>query len=224
MAIDLNDAAGPLAPSLDACDREPIHIPGSIQPHGLLLVAQSASLVVIGGAGDIDTRLGPAWMGRPLGELLHQDLLARLAALPDATAIALETVTGPSERFDAVAHRADGQIVVELEPAAAQTASAVTVLAGLESANRSFERAGNLHELCERAAAAFRQLTGFDRVMVYRFLDDDAGVVLAEDRDPALNSFLNTTSRPRTSPGRRAPSMCATASGSSPMSATSRRP
>ena len=27
--------------------------------------------------------------------------------------------------------------------------------------------------------------------MVYRFLDDNAGVVLAEDRDPALGSFLN---------------------------------
>jgi two-component system, chemotaxis family, sensor kinase Cph1 len=191
MAIDLKDAAGPLAPSLDACDREPIHIPGSIQPHGLLLVAQPASLVVIGGAGDIDSRLGPAWIGRGLGELLGQDVLARLDALPDTAVIPLGPVAGVSERFDAVAHRADGRIVVELEPAPAQTASAVTVLAGLESANRSFERAGNLQELCERAAAAFRLLTGFDRVMVYRFLDDDAGVVLAEDRDPALNSFLN---------------------------------
>ena len=37
----------------------------------------------------------------------------------------------------------------------------------------------------------FRQFTGFDRVMIYRFLDDDAGVVVAEDRDPSLHGFLN---------------------------------
>ena len=73
----------------------------------------------------------------------------------------------------------------------AETLSAAAVLAGLETANRTFERAADVRDLCDRAAAAFRQLTGFDRVMVYRFLDDDAGVVMAEDRDPALSSFLN---------------------------------
>jgi len=189
--MDVQPNAGLISPSLDACDQEPIHIPGSIQPHGLLLVAQASGLAVIGGGGDIDGRLGPGWTGRGLDALLGQDIAARLAAHPEAITVALAPVAGLSERFDAVAHRIEAWVVVELEPAAAQAASAVTVLAGLETANRSFERATSLRGLCERAAAAFRQLTGFDRVMVYRFLDDDAGVVLAEDRDPALGSFLN---------------------------------
>ncbi|MGO4122934.1 hypothetical protein AB4Z01_00980 [Inquilinus sp. YAF38] len=29
---------------LSACDREPIHIPGSIQPHGVLLVVDAETL------------------------------------------------------------------------------------------------------------------------------------------------------------------------------------
>ena len=65
------------------------------------------------------------------------------------------------------------------------------MLSSLEVAHRTFERAGDLSELCKRAATAFRRLTGFNRVMVYQFLDDNGGVVLAEDRDPASSSFLN---------------------------------
>jgi chemotaxis family two-component system sensor kinase Cph1 len=55
----------------------------------------------------------------------------------------------------------------------------------------AFDRTTNLRDLCEAAASAFRKLTGFDRIMVYRFLDDDAGCVVAGDQIPELGSFLN---------------------------------
>ncbi|MEP0507152.1 MAG: hypothetical protein ABJD38_00370, partial [Aurantimonas coralicida] len=35
------------ADELTLCDREPIHIPGSIQPHGMLLVADRGTLDVV---------------------------------------------------------------------------------------------------------------------------------------------------------------------------------
>ena len=40
---------------LTDCDREPIHIPGSIQPHGVLLAVDPASLKVVQIAGDTRT-------------------------------------------------------------------------------------------------------------------------------------------------------------------------
>jgi len=43
---------------VSACDREPIHIPGAIQPHGIMLVAGKATLVVRHGAGDIERVFG----------------------------------------------------------------------------------------------------------------------------------------------------------------------
>jgi chemotaxis family two-component system sensor kinase Cph1 len=177
------------AADLNACDREPIHIPGSIQPHGLLLVAEG--LLTIGGAGGIDARLSRDWLGQSLDNLLNQDVAARLKASGGADTIPLNQVRGVDELFDAVAHRAGGRLIVELEPASADRLPATLVLSGLELSNRSFERATGLRDLCERAAVEFRRVTGFDRVMVYRFLDDGAGVVLAEDNDPALPSFLN---------------------------------
>ena len=191
MTTDHEAETAALQRELDACAREPIHIPGSIQPHGLLLVANVANLTTIGGAGDLDGRLQPAWLGRNLGDLLSQDVLARLATLPESVSVTLDQVRGTAELFDAVAHRVEARLIVELEPAPSHPLSATQMLSSLELANRTLERAGNLCELCKRAATAFRRLTGFDRVMVYQFLDDDAGVVLAEDRDPASLSFLN---------------------------------
>ncbi|NKX17019.1 hypothetical protein HGG75_22375 [Ochrobactrum pseudogrignonense] len=38
---------------------------------------------------------------------------------------------------------------------------------------------------------AFRKLTGFDRVMIYQFLEDASGVVVAEDGNDNYPSFLN---------------------------------
>jgi chemotaxis family two-component system sensor kinase Cph1 len=183
---------GPLhAGDLAACDREPIHIPGSIQPHGLLLIANDSDLEVIAGAGDIETALAEDWHGRSLDHILAQPVSDMLSARPDSVTISLGQVRGTDRTYDAIAHRSARTILVELEPAVSALPSAIDVLSRMEDAAATFEQAFGLRELCERAAKTFRHLTGFDRIMVYRFLDDDAGVVLAEDRDPALGSFLN---------------------------------
>ena len=186
-------AAEPVGPDLTGCDREPIHVPGAIQPHGLMLVAEAASLRVVAGAGALEERLNPAWATTPLELLLGQRLEGALAQTESApgAAVMLGTVPGRRGAFDAMMHRSADLLIVELEPHHESAASATTVLARMETLGATFERATDLHQLCQRAAVAFRELTGFDRVMIYRFLDDAAGMVVAEDRDPSLGSFLN---------------------------------
>lgn len=178
-------------PTLDltACDREPIHIPGAIQPHGLLLVADAASLTVVAGAGELEARLGDDWLGRSLADLLGQDVGALLDAMPVGPG---GTVVGaPVAGYEVAIHRSGQHVLAELEPADDGTRHAGRTLAWLDAVGAGFDRSGTLAALCERAAVAFRELTGFDRVMIYRFRDDDAGCVVAEDRDPALGSFLH---------------------------------
>jgi len=178
---------------LNACDREPIHIPGAIQPHGLLLVADATSLTVVAGAGDLETRLTPDWLGRDLSALLAQDIGTILTANDTVAGVALAglPVAGLTERFDVTLHRTAEHVLVELEPVEAEPVTAAGMLGRLNAMAMTFERASNLQALCERAATAFRQLTGFDRVMVYRFLDDEAGRVMAEDKATGLGTFLN---------------------------------
>ncbi|WP_294391792.1 histidine kinase dimerization/phosphoacceptor domain -containing protein [uncultured Sphingomonas sp.] len=176
-----------------ACDREPIHVPGSIQPHGLLLLAERDTRLVIAGAGELEARLMPDWQGKAIADLLAQkvDMAIEQASATVGVTVPLLPVAGRGETFDASLFLSGDLILVELEPRPDVPQPAAAMLAWLDAAGASFERAANLAQLCERAAVAFRDLTGFDRVLVYRFLDDEAGKVIAEDRDLEMGSFLN---------------------------------
>lgn len=189
-ALEGRDPSG-LGPDITACEQEPIHIPGSIQPHGLLLVANARTLKVRAAAGDVEARLSPDWLGTSLEHLLGTEIASELAEMPDAGSLDLNRLVVGSDVFDVLAHRSGDDVILEFDPAQSTPALATTILSTLDAAGMSLERATDLRELCERAAVWFRKLTGYDRVMVYQFLDDDAGVVVAEDRDPTLHSFLN---------------------------------
>ncbi|MET0270293.1 MAG: histidine kinase dimerization/phosphoacceptor domain -containing protein [Sphingomonas sp.] len=181
------DSPSDLGNDVAMCDREPIHVPGAIQPHGLLLVIDAGTLTVVAGAGEIEPQFGADWLDRPAAALLGETAAETLRAA-EGGSVRLGQVSAP--KLEAVAHRADDRWLVQLEPPglAVETGAA---LEWLDEAGGGFERAGSLIELCERAARTFRALTGFDRVMIYRFLDDDSGVVIAEDIAAGLHSFQN---------------------------------
>jgi len=173
---------------LTECDREPIHIPGAIQPHGLLLIVDAATFSVIGGAGDIETRLGSNWLQHPLNTLLGKAAKAQLETCTEpATAFSLDTANG---KLEVTARRSATLWLLQIEPLH-EVETSTQVLMRLDQAGIAFERAAGLDDLCDCAAHVFADLTGFDRVMVYRFLGDDTGVVVAERCVPGLNSFLN---------------------------------
>src|SRR5690606_12928223 len=94
------------------------------------------------------------------------------------------------EIFDVSLHVSGEHLLVECEPAPAESISH-TLLPQLEAAVAAFEATPSLEDLCQRAAIEVRRLTGYARVMIYRFLDDDAGVVVAEALADGQHSFLN---------------------------------
>jgi len=145
----------------------------------MLLIADPASGTVIGGAGALEAAFGDEWLGCTVSDLLGRDpVMGGSVRLADG-----EWTLG--------VHRADCHLLIELEPANPDALPAGQVLSLLSDMAAQFERATDVETLCARAAVAFRQLTGFDRVMIYRFLDDDAGRVVAEDRAPHLGAFLH---------------------------------
>jgi two-component system, chemotaxis family, sensor kinase Cph1 len=185
---------------LTNCDREPIHIPGSIQPHGVLLVVDPTTEVVLQAAGDAAGTLAAKRppLGAPVAELLGAGLeemvrSAGVAGLGGAP-LHLGAVRPAAARgadIDVLAHTRDGLAVLELEPAAPDRLSAARVLAGIGAAVAALEAAPDLIGVCEAAAREVRRLTGFDRVMVYRFLEDNSGSVVAEHRADDQPPFLN---------------------------------
>jgi light-regulated signal transduction histidine kinase (bacteriophytochrome) len=189
----MSAAGGETAPDLTQCDREPIHIPGSIQPHGALLVLDATSLALVGHAGPVEEVLGvpPASGAERLEALMESSVAATAQSLPATGAMHLGTYGTGESAFHAVAHRSGGHLVVELEAADLQTATAAAALGEAHDLASRLEAAHDVHEACAHAADAIRKLTGFDRVMVYRFLADGSGTVLAEAKADAIPSLLN---------------------------------
>lgn len=182
---------------LSDCDREPIHVPGSVQAHGALLIVDRAGIVQ-GAAGATAAFVGVAptgALGRTLADLLPAEVVAealkRRADAARPAYVGRFAAAAPGAEADLLAHERDGWLVVEMEPARLPRETGGEVLTILDRASERIETAHTPRGLAQAAAQAIRRITGYGRVMVYRFLEDGSGVVLAEDRDPRHSSFLN---------------------------------
>jgi len=189
------------AADLTNCDREPIHIPGAIQPHGVLLALDAGLARVEMASANAATMLG-AEPGSVLGASLTT-LLGPAAAEAVRVSVAGERAevlhlhleglgarsAGLPPYVDAAVHRSGDRVVVELE-AADREDLALLHYRGARGAMQRLARTGSVIELSEGLVREIADLTGFDRVMVYRFDEDWNGEVVAESRRPDLNPFL----------------------------------
>lgn len=186
--------AGPAAgePDLSDCEREPIHLAGHVQPHGVLLLVREPDHVVVQASANAGAVLGlDAVIGRKLRDLggeLATAILPRTLEPLDGAPSSLRTTAGSAAvAFDVLLHRPPGGgLVVELEPAAPQP----DIAHRLEMALQAFLSCYALKQLCDEAVRVFRDITGHDRVMVYRFAEDDHGEVFAEQRRADLEAYL----------------------------------
>ena len=178
---------------LSNCEREQIHLAGSIQPHGALLVAGEPDLVVLQASANAAgfLNLGGPLLGCRLDEL-DGDLAQRIAPhLPqplDRIPLAVRCHVGaPAIAVDVLLHRPPaGGLVVELERAGPSVDLTLQVRDALESVLPC----PTLQTLCDETARIVRDLTGYDRVMVYRFDEEGHGEVFAECRRTDLEPFL----------------------------------
>ncbi|HEY0045007.1 MAG TPA: histidine kinase dimerization/phosphoacceptor domain -containing protein [Allosphingosinicella sp.] len=177
-------------PDLTACDREPIHIPGAIQPHGLLLALEAESGLVRRAAGDFAAIAG--FEKNPIGASAEDVLGPDAAALIGSEAGYLGAFTSRTgAALDVTAHRSALYLVVEAEPAAQPRLSAAEAMAQVQSVSRAIARAPDVVRACQAAADAVQGFTGYDRIMIYRFLDDGAGRVVAESAAAGTDPFLH---------------------------------
>jgi len=186
--------------ALAACAREPIHLSGAIQPHGYLISCAlpdwtirhvSANIAAVTGAGPDEM------LRHSLREFFTDDLIEPIAetigfsepgAPPQRAAVGN---LGPMAQLcDISAHVADDLVHLEIEvqPQHASAERSPTVVAQAMIARLAgADVADDFHQ---QVAEQVRMLTGYDRVMVYRFRHDHAGEVVAESCEPAMASYL----------------------------------
>ncbi len=197
---------------LSNCDRELIHLAGSVQPHGLLLALSEPGLRIIQASANVQ-----ALLGVPTDSLLSQGAIelggdiagsiqhvcARIADLSDPVPLRCRLqVRGQSREFEGTLHRVrsgpgGSALLVEIEPVDPADASIETVHIGsvqlremLGAAVQRFSAASTIGTLADGVVRSFRDMFGYDRVMVYKFDPDGHGKIIAEARDPRLESLL----------------------------------
>lgn len=192
---------------LSNCDREPIHTPGSIQPHGFLLALSGpeddlGARVVTHASESAATFLGrplASILGATLGSLLPASSIERLirqfqAARPSATAEFALTAplvdAAGAPHFEIVSYRSGDLLVLEFESESAPL-DMDALNADLYSIILRIPTLGGLGTISAVAARQLRRLTGFDRALLYRFDPDGSCIVLAEDRNERLPSYLH---------------------------------
>ena len=191
----------PFEVSLDNCHEEPIHIPGSIQPHGFLLVIDPQNLSIRYLSENLAELLETTpdnLLHAPLSEIVNPELIETIKAHQDV----LEfykinplnvTLNHPSAQLSmsAVLSECEGNVMIELERragAAFRHFDPENYL--VKHSLHSIVDAEELETVFSASVEEIRSLTNFDRVMLYKFDHEYNGEVVAEAKRDDLNSFL----------------------------------
>ncbi|MGE5833616.1 MAG: GAF domain-containing protein, partial [Acidobacteriota bacterium] len=181
--VDLND-----------CEREPIHIPGAVQPFGVL-VALDDQMNVTQVSENVSEHLFlgvDEALDRPLSEIVDPAGAEEVRSVlreqrwHDANPL---SIGASGKRFDGIVHRYEGVAILELEPNP-ETSEERSIHHPFRAALLRVQRASTLSELAAIITEEMRRTTGFERVMFYRFHEDGSGSVDAEARDAVHEPYL----------------------------------
>ncbi len=198
----------------DHCEDEPIHIPEAIQGYGYLFAADPESGEIRIHSNNIDSLIRledrPNLVGRNLFDYFDFEFMPRsfivdsyLRARRNGVRLPLELrladrfLADPIRQdYHAVIYSSDGLMIIEIEPASKFKEIVSAKQVGKIYATNiapTFQSLKDVQAVTQAIAQIVKDLTGFERVVVYRFNDDGSGTVISEakDDDPALPSYLD---------------------------------
>jgi two-component system, chemotaxis family, sensor kinase Cph1 len=192
---------------LTNCERELIHLAGSVQPHGVLLAICEPELNIVQVSSNACALLGvgaESLLNQP-SSLLGAGFVDSVASIAASGDIAdpvpfacTVSATGKTAKFEGTVHRiAGGVLLVEIAPADSAGTQLQTVtfesqqlLEHLGVSVHRISAASTIGTLADAVVRRFRDMLGYDRVMVYKFDPDGHGKIIAEARDPRLETLL----------------------------------
>ncbi|MBW4477516.1 MAG: GAF domain-containing protein [Tolypothrix brevis GSE-NOS-MK-07-07A] len=186
---------------LTNCDREAIHIPGLIQPYGILFVLQKSDLTILQVSKNTFDLIGihpEELLGKKLQQLLDAQQFSTIQKslstdFESVNAIKIYFVNqNQTFFFDGIIHYSQEVVILELLPTTSQdNQDFFTFYQLVKITIKQIQNTLNLQELCEVLAKQVRKLTEFDRVMIYRFHEEGGGKVIAEDKLEEITPYLN---------------------------------
>jgi diguanylate cyclase (GGDEF)-like protein len=190
-----------------SCAQEPIHLLGTVQSYGFLMVVDVASHCIV----QVSAGIARHWPGladamAPISQPLAEWIAALegpdsfdIASLPVSHPAALpwrprfEQTGGPQGRaaafhWECLGHRVGGVAVLEWLPVNASVDELQRqnqVFADFGEVIARLRRAQGLEAFFGQCVKVIQEVSAFDRVMIYRFLPDGCGEVVAEHTSEA---------------------------------------
>ncbi len=182
--------------------QEQIHLSGQIQSHGVLFVLKEPELTILQVSNNTFELLDiPAQtlLNKKLSDFLHQNQINKLRKnlennpelkILNTVKLSVEA-RDKSLVFDGIIHRYKKNLILELEQSTSpQNISFLNFYHSVRKAVSKMQSASNLKNLCQIIVEEIRNITGFDRVMVYKFDSQNSGSVIAENKIETLKPLL----------------------------------
>ncbi|MDP5135699.1 GAF domain-containing protein [Rheinheimera baltica] len=189
----LNDNAE-YARLIQGCESELLHLSGAIQPFGALVRIDPATKTISHASKNLAEfmKMSPAdVLGRTVESLewLPADSLEKLAAAEGSMLALINVAYDGSTRIDANLIRTGDGIVVEFEKALAAI-DALAMFAYQHPLMLIPDTPQDLKNYHGKLLTAIQAISGFGRCMIYRFMEDWDGEVIAEVAQPSDGTYL----------------------------------
>jgi two-component system, chemotaxis family, sensor kinase Cph1 len=183
------------------CGHEPLNFIATIQAHAFLLACTPQDWVVTQVSSNISDLLNfkpSEILGTPLFNYLPQDstnsIFSGIAKgceyLATNPVRVIMPVSGPNKWFNCLIHfQSDGTTVFEFEQFDDDTIT-YNMQRSISEAMQRIQFSESLLGVFQTSAEEVKKITGYDRVMVYRFDADGNGSVVAEAKEPELESLF----------------------------------
>jgi len=177
------------------CEDEPIHVPGSIQSYGYLLALNKTDNSIQYCSENCTTLFNKPLnqiLSKPFSEFFNKedaDSLAAYSKKTDNEVMPFAFSVG-NQSFHVTAFFTKENIVMEFEPFSPEGFELADLFFQTSRFAYSTDQSDNLQMLCQDVADETRKITGYDRVMIYRFDQDYNGQVFAESKIDGIEPFL----------------------------------
>ena len=185
----------PVALAISKCDREPIHIPGTIQSFGSLIATDLALETITHVSDNFANDVPGSLLGQPVSQVLSSTLIHELR-----NAASSHTIKSQRQRlghqelggtiFGTSLHRSHDRLIIELEFLNSDESPKDNAITRAQSMLGHLQKEMESDRMLQLAVTVLRHTTQFGRVMAYRFLQDGAGEVIAESCASDYESFL----------------------------------
>ena len=184
--------------ALDECAAEPVHIPGNVQPYGALVCFDPQTETILYASENCQTITGhtaASLLNSSFREVFGRELIhaiRNVAGQPNFAreSVSLGNVEINGQGLELHAFGSDGRFVVEFE---AEGDIAFSDQQGLDVINlmiKTIQNCTSQQSLLDLTVSLMRHLTGYDRVMIYKFDQEFNGEVIAEEKRASMEPFV----------------------------------